>query len=168
MSTIYELSQEQQDLLNALYWDEESPEESNRLEQIQLEVTKKLEFLSTLKAEAEARFSAKDAARKEALARLTASAKREERIIERLDKFILETMLQFNIKKVQGKIINITVINRIASVMTDGFDIEKLPDEFVKIEKTPIKRDIEAYLKADEENTVPGFTLAEKPYLRAS
>lgn len=176
MPTLYELSQQQQELLDKLYWldsgDDEAADINADIEKIYGSVEYKLRFLSTVLLEAKALTDARKDAVKRAQARLKTSENAEERLVE----FIKLQMEIFDIKKIQGDHCNITWVAGRESVQLEGsdkksiyyeagYDCLKLPDdcfEAVTVMK-PIAAKIKEHLEAGED--IAGASIVKKPYL---
>lgn len=171
MTTIYNLKQEQQNLLDAFYWLDEGDAETeahikSQLQNIEGSVERKLIFLTGVLAEAIAVSRVTTEARKEAQARLELKEKRAKRAEEKLREFILSVMTDFNIKKVEGDILNVSQYDREALQINENIDIDEVPYDFIKTERELKKKEITAWLKTGE--TLEGFSLIKKPCLRIS
>jgi len=169
MSTIYDLSKEQQELLDALFWDDEDEVSLHRLEIIRGTVEQKLQFLSTLYAEQKANADLAIETLKIATKRLKAQSDRAEKARDRLKGFILNTMLTFEVKQVKGEVCNLSHYYPAASLkLLDTLDIANLPDsckeiiETVKINNAEIKR------RLSEGEEIEGAYLIKTASLRMS
>ena len=168
MAKIYELKIEQQDLLDKLFWipegDEEEVSIQRELDKIQGTIERKLEFLSGVLLEATAIKNAKvDAVRK-----MQIGIKTAENAENRLKAFILETMSDFEIKKVFGSMCNVTLCaGRESLNYAEDFDPVLLPSDCYNIdiitEINPIADVIKEHINNGEE--IPGVSIIKKPYL---
>jgi len=166
MAKIYELKAEQQDLLDKLFWipegDEEEVSIQRELDKIQGTIERKLEFLSSVLLEATAIKNAKvDAVRK-----MQIGIKTAENAENRLKAFILETMSDFEIKKVFGSMCNVTLCaGRESLDYAEDFDPVLLPNDCynIKTEIKPIADVIKEHINNGEE--IPGVSIIKKPYL---
>jgi hypothetical protein len=168
---IYELKQEQQNLLDAFYWLDEGDIETEeyikkQLDNVEGSVERKLSFLTSVLAEAIAVSRVTTEARKEAQARLELKEKRAKRAEEKLREFILSVMTDFNIKKVEGDILNVSQYERDSLVVPEFIYWDELNPTFkrekIELDKTEITR----WLKNGGE--LEGFSLEKKPCLRIS
>jgi len=176
MTTLYELSIQQQDLLDKLYWldsgDEEAVDIEADLEKIYGSVEYKLNFLSTLLLEAKTLTENRKAAVKKAQDRLKTSENAEARLKE----FIKTQMEVFDIKKIAGEHCNISYCAGRESVSLDGsekksysaevgFDCSNLPEDCYEVVTVmiPKKDNIKAHLENGE--VIQGAEIVKKPYL---
>ena len=176
MPTLYELSQQQQELHDTLYWldsnDESAVDIQIDLDHIYGSVEYKLKFLSTLLLEAKAI----TAARKEIVKNDQARLKTSENAEERLREFIKAQMEIFDIKKIQGDHCNITLCAGRESVALEGsekksyiaevgFDCTKLPYDCYEV--VTVMRPNSDAIKAHIENgeLLQGAELVKKHYL---
>jgi outer membrane protein assembly factor BamA len=170
MSTVYELKQEQQELLDRIYWLDEDDTEADiikrQLEQIEGSVERKLAYLTSVLAEAIAVSRVTTEARKEAQARLELKEKRAKRAEDKLRQFILQTMQDFSISKVEGDILNVSQYERDSLIMPDFVFWNKLAPEFKRQKLELDKKAINDFLKNGGE--LEGFSLEKKPCLRIS
>lgn len=167
--SLYELSQQQQEILDYLYFlnlDEDSQERNffnAKLNQIRGSAESKVEFLSTLLLESKQISEA----RREAEKRATKRKKVSENIESRLRDKILEVMQTFNIKKVEGQFANVSRYQMKKLCNMDNFDVTTLPDDLkivIPQEILPIKIAILNRLKDGEE--FEGLYLVETDCLR--
>lgn len=129
--TIYELTKEQSDLLDKLFWadNEEAVEIGQELNKISGTVTKKLEWLTTILLEVQAL----KIARKEALERYKKSYDKAALEEERLKDFFRYAMAKFDLKKIKGPETAITLLpESISVVYSKEFAPLSLPHEFLK------------------------------------
>ena len=176
MPTLYELSIQQQELLDKLYWldsgDEEAVDINADLEKIYGSVEYKLNFLSTLLLEAKTLTENRRAAVKKAQDRLRTSEIAEARLKE----FIKTQMEVFDIKKVEGEHCNITWCAGRESVNLEGsdkksysaevgFDCTKLPYDCYEV--VTVMRPKMDVIKSHLENgeAIAGAEIVRKPYL---
>lgn len=168
MSTIYDLNKEQSQLLDALFWEEDNELIQQQLNNVTGQIEKKLAFLTTILAETRADIETKKAALKEAKDRLEKQVKRSERAELRLKEFIRNAMLESGIKKIEGDIMTVIVVNHDKLLLADNFDAIKsnMPNQFLTIvTETKIdKRGLLGYLK--EGNEVDGAFVVNEPFLK--
>jgi hypothetical protein len=167
---IYDLKQQQQELLDSLYWIAEDNEEADVIKRhllvIEGTIERKLSFLSDVLAESIALSQLATERRKIAAERLDRKEAQAKRAEEKLREFILSVMHDFDIKKVEGDILNISRYERDAVVQIQNFDIDNLPRFFVKVTKTVDKTAVNNEFKAG--GHVNGFELVKKDCLRIS
>jgi hypothetical protein len=166
---IYELKQKQQELLDELYWVEEGSEKDileSRLQWIEGTIERKLSFLSDVLAEAIALAKLATEAKRLAFDRLERKEAQAKRAELKLREFILSVMRDFDIKKVEGEILNISRYERDAVVQMPDFDIDKLPLNLIKVTKVIDKTEINNFIKSG--GNVLGFELVKKDCLRIS
>jgi hypothetical protein len=170
MSTIFDLKQRQQELLDNLYWCEEGSDEFqiiiNGLYKIKGDVDAKLSFLSGVLAESIALAQLATERRKIAQERLERKEAQAKRAELKLREFILSVMHDFDIKKVEGEILNISRYERDAIVQTQDFNIDKLPLNLIKVTKAIDKTEINNLIKSG--GHVDGFEVVKKDCLRIS
>lgn len=170
MPTIYELSEEQSELLSALYWDEDDLEANARLNDIRGTVEQKLKFLSGLYAESKVEAELANEKLKIVSKQLKAQAVRAERAQDRLKQFIIDTMVNFDIKNVKGTECSLSWYYPAASMkVLDNFSLESVPKEFIKSIPATFEIDkglLKAYLQDGHE--VEGVVLVKTPALRMS
>jgi len=170
MSTIFDLKQRQQELLDNLYWCEEGSDEfqiiRNGLYKIKGDVDAKLSFLSDVLAEAIALAQLATERRKIAQERLERKEKQAKKAEEKLREFILSVMRDFDINKVEGDILNVSRYERDTVIQLQNFDIDNLPRFFVKVTKAVDKTAVNNEFKAG--GHVNGFELVKKDCLRIS
>jgi hypothetical protein len=171
---IYELKQQQQELLDELYWLEDFDSTSvvikAKLEQIEGSIERKLSYLSDVLAEAIALSQLSTERRKIAEERLERKEKQAKRAEEKLREFILSVMVDFGIKSVNGDLLSLSHYQSAGSVkFAPDFDVNSLPDDCKKIipeEIKPIAADIAKRLKAGKE--IAGVWLEKKEVLKIS
>jgi hypothetical protein len=170
MTSVYELKQQQQELLDELYWVEEGQEESaiiyEKISKIDGDINRKLSYLSDVLAESIALSQLATEARKISAERLERKEKQAKRAEEKLREFILSVMKDFGIKSVKGDILNISRYERDAVIQLQNFDIDKLPSNLVKVTKVIDKTAINEEFKHG--SGVEGFELVKKDCLRIS
>lgn len=163
MSRIYELTEQQEELLNQLYWLDEN-EESDQIEidRIKKELTKirgsaenTLEFLSGLLLNFNYDSSVHEDEQKRLVALADKAKKRKESSLKnaaRIEGIMLYVSKKFDIPHIKTKYGDFSPsITPGAVIYSDGFDVEKLPAEFTKIipeHKEPVAKEIMAYLRA--------------------
>ena len=173
MAKIYDLKQEQLQLLDELFWIDESDESAEllktRLASIYGDVNAKLNFLSDIYAESLAQTASSKATLDEAKKRLESVVNRNERNTERLKQLIMDTMDAFNIDAIDGKIIRIKKsLTPQAVTEMQNFDLDALPDELIVTvtERRLDRAEVSKILKAGVE--LPGLMLTRKLTLRVS
>ena len=132
MSNIYELTQEQHQLLDALFWDDEDQDAIHRLNAVDGEITRKLAYLTDLYAETKAVSAIRKTALDEAKKRLDKQLKQSERAEERLKNYIHSAMLAAGIKKIEGRITSVQLVKHEVVLFGERFDYTQIPDEFIK------------------------------------
>lgn len=165
MATIYQLTQEQRQLLDAIFWDEEDIESINRLDSIGKEISSKLAYVSSIYAEAMAHTVVAKAALDEARDRLDKQYKAALRTELRLKDFIRNSMINSGIRKINGDIVNVTVVDHNKMVITDN---AVLPDDCYEIitETKILKKVVLDHVKNGEE--IEGVYMVSEPYLRVN
>ena len=167
---IYELKQQQQELLDSLYWIPEDGEEADVIKRhllvIEGTVDRKLSFLSDVLAESIALSQLATERRKIAAERLERKEKQAIKAEEKLREFIFQTMREFDLKKVDGDIMNVSRYERDVVIQLQNFDIDKLPLNLIKVTKVIDKKAINEEFKAG--GHVSGFELVKKDCLRIS
>jgi len=169
VATVYDLKQQQQELLDELYWVEEGSEKDileSRLQFIEGSVERKLSFLTSVLAESIALSQLATERRKIAQERLERKEKQSKRAEEKLREFILSVMRDFGIKSVKGDILNVSQYERDVVIQLQNFDIDKLPSNLVKVTKVIDKKAINEEFKHG--SGVDGFELVKKDCLRIS
>ena len=170
MSTIYDLKNQQQELLDSLYWIPEYGEEADVIKRhllvIEGTIERKLSFLTSVLAESMALAQLAKERKRIALERLERKEKQAKRAEEKLREFILSVMHDFDIKKVDGEILNISRYERDAIVQIQNFDIDSLEYRFFKVTKSIDKTEINNFIKSG--GYVKGFDIIKKDCLRIS
>ena len=162
MPTIYELKSEQQELLDALFFEEDNEEIQKAINNIYGTVEGKLRYLSTVLLEARAL----EEARKEAVKKAQGRAKIAEAAVDRLKGFILQTMQDFDIKKIEGEHCSIRLdAGRESVSYAENFDQMILPDDCIELVTTTktLGDKVKEHLKSGEE--IPGVSLIKKPFI---
>lgn len=171
---IYELTQKQIEILDALFWLDENDEEdakeieylNKKLSEIQGSAENTIKFLSGIWLETRAIA----AQRKEAKQRAERRLKIAENAEERIKNVILNIMQTFDIKKVSGDLCDVRTQLSPGSVSyEDGFNIDSLPDDCIKIipeEHKAIAAEVKKHLDAGEE--IPGVSIVKTLGLRIS
>lgn len=126
MSSIFELTLEQQQLLDSLYWDSEDQESLDRLNKVRGHIEYKLSYLTDILAEARAEVATRKTALDEAKKRLEKRYKCAVSAEERVKKYLLESMVNAGIDKIEGRFINVRSIPHDAPKYTDEFNPENL------------------------------------------
>ena len=170
MSTIYDLKQQQQELLDSLYWIPEDGEEADVIKRhllvIEGAIERKLSFLSDVLAESIALSQLATERRKIANERLERKEKQAKRAELKLREFILSVMVDFGIKSVKGDILSVSKYERDMVIQLQNFDIDNLDYRFFKVTTAIDKKMVNDAVKAGE--LVQGFDLIKKDCLRIS
>lgn len=173
MSTIYELSQLQAELKDALFWEDPDSEEAvniaNLINKVEGNVYAKLQWLTTVLAESVAFEEAIELENKAIAERRQKHLKRAKNATQRTKEFMIKAMEHFDIKKVEGEYISYTLMPPKKSlVYTDNFDPLLLPKDCLKCVETikPIAVMINKHL--DEGEILQGVYQVEKLSLRSS
>lgn len=95
---------------------------------------------------------------KEEASYLTKKARAIENKIDNIKSFYMRTMIENNLTKVVGTTHKISLRNN-KSVCVDDAAIDTLPDEFLKVEKSPIKTAIKKALEEGRE--ISGCSIVE-------
>jgi len=188
MASIYELKKEHIEALSELEFAEDDEEIHAALNRIQGDVSRKLEFLTTILAESMTKAELSKITLQLATERLGKNKKRDERTVEKLREFILSICVDFDISKFKGEILSVSHnLTPGALIFSDKFDIDLLPDEFVTVIPEHKELDNKALLeklragiyrpdlkKLDPnvtmvaDNALPGIMLERKESLRVS
>jgi hypothetical protein len=167
MITIYDLSIEQQDILDDLFW-EDNEEAKVRLQwklsNIYGTVEQKIKCLTGILIETKAI----ENARKESVLNSQRRLKTAENAHNRIKQFILDAMVEFNIKRVDGELCGVTHYLSAGSVVFEpGFNYQSLPAECKKVipeSIEPIKSEVKKLLLEGEE--IPGVMIVKNEILR--
>ena len=174
MPSIYDLSEQQRELQDALFWldpDDESYEQQKleietKLNKIVGDAQFKLEYVAKIYLDSKAVLEQRIQARKLAQKR----EKQAQAATDRLHEFLLEAMAKFDIKKVDAGVCNISRYLSAGSVKyTEDFSIDILPDKYVKFipaTKTPMASEIAKALKDGE--FIEGCELVKSDVIRIS
>jgi len=158
MTSIYELTQEQQEIIDALFWldsnDEQDEEEILRLERnlsrIHYNAENTVEWLGGIYLE----LKAIAAQRKEAKQRAERRQRVAENAEQRLKDKLLEIMQTFGLQKVSGDLCDIrTQWNPGKLEYAPDFDAHLLPDDCKKIvpeQVVPVAAEIMRHIKAGD------------------
>ena len=139
MGKIYELGQKQIELYDKLFWADEGSDEYNSL-QTQLGVNKAnaesmIRFLSSLILEARAEEQALKEAQERTMNYFRNKRKRAESTEKRLKHYIVGLMKQFEIKRLECELADLTLLPDSKKVgYGDAFSIDKLPESMVRVE----------------------------------
>jgi hypothetical protein len=170
VATVYDLKQQQQELLDSLYWIPEDGEEADVIKRhllvIEGTIERKLSYLSDVLAESIALSQLATEARKIAAERLERKEKQAKREEEKLREFILSVMKDFEIKSVKGDILNVSRYERDSLSIPQFIYWENLPKGFKKEKIELDKQEITRFLKNGGE--IEGFELVKKDCLRIS
>jgi hypothetical protein len=161
-------------LLDQIYFfdpeDEQDAEELERLykslERTRGDIANMLEWLAKIKVEMKAITEGRAEVARKATKRLRSAENAE----KRMGDFILGIMINNDIKKVSGDILDIrTQLSPGKLVYANGFDVDSLPDECIKIipeQHVPVAAEIARRLKDGAE--FDGVTLIKELGLRIS
>jgi len=170
MSTIYDLKQAQQELLDSLYWIAEDNEEADVIKRhllvIEGAVERKLSFLTGVLAEAMALAQLATERKRIALERLVRKESQAQRAELKLREFILSVMHDFNILKVEGEILNVSRYEIDTVIQLPDFDIDLLPHAYINLVRSLDKTAINKAIKNGR--IIRGFELVKKDCLRIS
>jgi len=166
MSTIYDLTQEQKELLDILYFEEDDELIQHRLMQVQGEIKRKLSWLTTVLSEARAENEADEARHKYITEKSDKKRKRSANAVNRVKKYILESMIEAGIKRIDGDVISLSLCDNKRPAYEDNANFEVWPEDCFKVihEIKPVSAAIKKHLLAGEE--LPGAVLVNEPYLR--
>lgn len=169
MPSIYELSQEQHQLLDSLFWDEGDQDAIERLNAVEGEITRKLAFLTDLYAESKAINAIKKTALDEAVKRLGSQHKQAQRTEDRIKGYIHAAMLKAGIKKIEGRITSVSLIKHEVVVFDDKFDWTQIPDEFIK--NPPVLKELVMMTQAkkwvkDNIDKLDHVGIVDQPFLK--
>jgi len=169
MAKIYELTEQQNEILHRLFWLDENNEENaeeiarlkNDLLKIRGDATNTLNFLSAMLLESRAILSGREEAKRRAESR----RKTAERAVERLTNVITHIMSSFDIKKVALDNADLRLqLSPGALVYAPDFDPATLPKDCYKLEFKPLAAEIKAYLEDGAE--IEGVSLVQRETLR--
>jgi len=159
MATIYNLTEQAQQLLDYLLFEEDDQEALKLLDTVYGSIENKLKFVSTLLAES----LALEAGYEAALKQLQDKKKASDRRIKRFKDYLVFGMVENKINRIDGDYISVRTQNNPPSVKyADGFDVTKLPPSCIKTipaELKPIANEIKELLKAGQE--LPGCYLEQ-------
>ena len=174
MPSIYDLNEQQRELQDELFWidpsdenyEQQKQEIENKLNKIIGDAKFKLEYVAKIyldsKAVLEERIKARELAQKR--------EKQARSATDRLHEFLLSTMINFNIKKIDAGVCDISRYLSSGSVKyTEDFSIDMLPDKYVKVipeTKSPITSEIAKALKDGE--FIGGCELVKSDVIRIS
>ena len=166
---LWELSDEIQELENAISLIQEDDNLSEEAREIKLEeaFNQWLEAGESFKDKAEqvARFirhqEAVAAARKEEAKKIQALAKQAENEANRLRKYLIAQMVRSNVKRIDGVSAKVSLRKKQPQVLLN-VPPEKLPDEYVKVTYQPDLTKIKKLLKADAGGAIGWASLSEQ------
>lgn len=167
MATIFDLTLEQQQLEDALLWDEENEAKIDRLNKVRGHIEFKLSYLTDILAELTAEEATRETALKEGTKRLEKRYKQAKNAKERVKKFLLESMVNAGIEKIEGRFINVRSINHDKLILSDSFNIADLPRECYEVIPEvikPINKEIMKAIKAGE--VIEGAFVVNQPFLK--
>jgi hypothetical protein len=155
MSRINDLTQQQTELLDQIYFldqdDEQDAEELDRLykslEKTRGDISNMLEWLAKIKVEMKAITEGRGEVARKATKRLRSAENTE----KRMGDFILSIMINNDINKVNGEMLDIrTQLSPGRLVYVNGFDVDSLPYECIKIipeQHVPVAAEIARRIK---------------------
>jgi Holliday junction resolvasome RuvABC ATP-dependent DNA helicase subunit len=169
--SLYALLDEERELMDDLeFCDGDNETIKKRLDEIYGEKEKKLVFVSSIYAESKAKAKAMREIAQQAQKR----AQIAEELEERLRDYIILGMESMRLKKLQGRLINISRYQIDKLGMPEFIDCSKFPDELVKVTIEPKRKEILSILKTyrDSGEEVPeelkDFFITQVDALRVS
>jgi hypothetical protein len=170
MTTIYDLKEAQQYLLDELFWCEPDADQAdiirNELDEIDGAIDRKLSFLTSVLAESIGITKLAIERKNIAMDRLERNEKQAKRSEENLREFILSVMKDFDIKSVKGDILNISRYERDSLITPKEINFNRISPEFKREKIELYKTEITRFLKNGGE--IDGFELVKKDCLRIS
>ena len=169
MTKIYELDQQQSEILDRLYWlDENSEEDAEQVERLKKDLLKirdsaenTVAFLSNILLESRAILEAREEVKRRAERR----RKTAERSVERLTTIIEHILRKFELKKVVCESCDISIQKNPPSlVYAKDFDPATLPPDTFQVIYKPLNKEIKAYMENGA--TFDGITLQQTESLR--
>jgi hypothetical protein len=134
MTSFYDLKKQQEQFLEELFWADDEEYIQAQLRKIEGDVDKKLEYLTTILAEAETKLDVSKAALKSVQERLGKTVKRDEKVVNDLRTFILSVLVDFKKDSFKGSLLSIRHgLTPGKLEFTDSFNVDKLPLEFVEL-----------------------------------
>jgi hypothetical protein len=170
VATIYDLSKEQQELKDILFWEPDDEQALKRLNLVQGSIKQKLGFFGRLVMEEKAEIELRKEALKINQERLSIELKRAEKALERTQSFIL-TILEMNeIDKITADGFMFSHYLSAGSVKySDSFDVKRLDLELceqIPASLKPKTAEIAKRLKTGE--VIEGVWLKKKEILKIS
>lgn len=167
MMKIYELKLEQQKALEELEWSENDEEALKTLDKIQGDIGKKLEFLTNLLAESIAQTAVAKTALDNAKKRLETNYKRKQKTEDRLREFITSILVDFDINKFTGSLINVSHYTSSGALVLDkDFYIDDCPRHLLTVTLKVKNDELKQFIL--EGNNVPKAHIEYKEILRIS
>jgi hypothetical protein len=140
--SFYDLRKEQAQFLEELFWADDDEYIQAQLRKIDGDVDKKLEYLTTILAEAETKLDVSKCALKSVQERLGKTVKRDEKVVNDLRTFILSVLVDFKKESFKGSLLSVRHgLTPGKLEFTDAFNADRLPLEFV--ETIPEHREID-------------------------
>lgn len=134
MATIYDLKKEHEAALSELEFAEDDEQIHDVLLRIHGDVDRKLEFLTTILAEAITKADVSKEAFRSATERLRRNKERDERTVNKLREFILSICVDFNIPKFKGSLLSLSHgLTPGSLAFSENFDINKMPPGLVNV-----------------------------------
>ena len=170
MSTIYELKHEQELALEELQWCEDDEQIHAVLDRINGDVKRKVNFVSSLLIEAIGQTELAKQAKKLAIERHDKQVKRKEKIEQKLEDYIVNAMFNFDIKKMECDLCNVTIsMSPGKVVLGEGFDSSRIPADCIEVIPAQVKTlltPLAKHLRSGE--VIDGAVLVKEPCLRIS
>lgn len=174
MATIFDLTEQQTEILSLLYWLDEYAEDyeeqkqrlESKLASIKGSAEHKIDFLSGIYLETRAMLEQRTEARKLAQKREESAVNAEDRIKQT----IISLMATFELSKVEGRLCNVSRYQSGGSVIFNSdFSVDLLPDsmkKYIPASVEPITSEISKALKAGE--SIDGCELIKSNVVRFS
>lgn len=169
MAKIYELTEQQNEILDQLFWlDDQDEEDAAKIELLKKELLKirgsaesTLEFLSKILLESRAILAAREESKRCSERRRKAAEKN----VERLTNVCEHIMSKFDIKKISLEECDITLqMGPPGLEYAPNFDPSSLPTDCYKLEYKPIAKEIKA--RIDDGEQFEGIMLVRRESLR--
>ena len=169
MPTIYELKHEHELALEELQWCE-NEEIYYIIDRIEGDVKRKVNFVSSLLMESRGQTLLAKEAKRMAIERHDKQVKRKEFIEQELENYIVNAMFNFDIKKLECDLCNVTLsMSPGKVVLSENFDNSRIPADCVEVIPSQVKTlltPLAKHLRAGE--VIEGAVLVKEPCLRIS
>lgn len=174
MATIFDLTEQQTEILSLLYWLDEDAEDyeeqkqrlESKLASIKGNAENKVDFLSGIYLETRAMLEQRTEARKLAQRREKSAANAEDRIKQT----IMSLMTTFELSKVEGRLCNVSRYQSDGKIIfNSNFSVDLLPDsmkKYIPASIDPLPTEIKKAIKSGE--YVPGCELIKSDVVRFS